>query len=146
MKSKLTAILVKAILLGAVSFGSIAAAANPGAAPVSSQNVTQGIVGAVNPALPVQFKVLNETSAELSLGAAGNPTYMIGPSTSFSTKISKLPANLFVYIQSAQSHFGLNYDVSVNGNQVTVQVQQVSGDTPGDGAINIRPNGAVYIY
>ncbi|MBD3884846.1 hypothetical protein IFO70_24220 [Phormidium tenue FACHB-886] len=143
---KFTEILARITLLSIISLGSIAIIANPSVGQQIKQNTTQGVTGEVNPALPVQIKVLNETSVELSLGSPGNTTHTIDPNSSFSTKISKLPINLFVYIQTAQPDLGLNYDISVDGNQVTVQVQQVNDDTPGDGAITIRQDGTVYVY
>lgn len=129
----------------AIGIPVVAALANlPILQPAMAQTVTQGLVGAVNIALPVQIKFLNKTAVALAVESPGSVTYDIDPNGSISSTTTQFPAYFFVL--PAQQDLSLDYEVSVQGNQVLVQVQQSTGNSPTDGALKINRMGYVYVY
>jgi hypothetical protein len=103
-----------------------------------------GTAGTVNPTESVKVTVKNNTSIPLYSAISGGSSVELAQQGSTTFIFGSTPINVFVYPASGEA--SLKFDTSVQGNIVTVQVSQTSGDTPGDGAINIRPSGQVYIY
>ncbi|HEY9644057.1 MAG TPA: hypothetical protein V6C57_26430 [Coleofasciculaceae cyanobacterium] len=110
----------------------------------TAQPDRHGLVGQVNLSTPVQVKFMNQTPVILAIETPGSETYNINPGDNISSTIPQIPA--YFFIQAAQQDMSLNYDVTVQDNQVIVQIQPVSGNTAGDGALKITRIGYIYVY
>jgi hypothetical protein len=98
----------------------------------------------INPNLPTQVEVINQTGLPLQYGLTTDTSHPLSPGSSATLRDVPLPANLL--INPTVSNRSLKYDIAVANNVVTVKIRQVMIDTPGDGAINIKPDGGIYIY
>ncbi|MFB2894295.1 hypothetical protein ACE1CI_15400 [Aerosakkonemataceae cyanobacterium BLCC-F50] len=138
------------VLIGIAAFSAgilpvtmITAAPKPDSS-ILAQNVPVGNVGKVNPGQPIRMTVVNNTSLPLFAGISGGTRLELEPQGKNTFIFDSTPINVFVY--PAQGTASLKYKTSTQGNTVTVQVTQVGGVTPGDGTINIRPSGAIYVF
>lgn len=154
VKSKFKSKFISSIILfsGSTIVVAIAALINLSITPLSvAQTGTQsnpltrqGLVGQVNVATPIQIKFINKTPVILAIDTPGSETYNMDPSDSISSTLPQLPA--YFFIQSAQQDMSLHYEVTVQDNQVSVQIQQANQDTPSDGALKVNRAGYIYAY
>jgi len=136
-------IAIAAFSAGILPVTMIAAASQPHSSTVT-QSVPPGNVGRVNPAKPIKITVINNTSVTTFAGISGGKRVRLAPKNRHTFTFNSTPINVFVY--PARNNASLKYRTSTQGNNVTVQVTQVGGVTPGDGTINIRPSGAIYVF
>lgn len=101
-------------------------------------------VAQINPNLPTQVEIINQTGLPLEYGLTTDTVHPLSPGSSTTLSEVPLPTNLL--INPSVSNRSLKYDIAVADNVVTVKVRQVMSDSPGDGAINIKPDGGIYIY
>lgn len=109
-----------------------------------AQNVPVGIVGRVSPNQAIRMVIVNGTSAALYAGISGGSRVELPPQGSNTFIFDATPVNVFVY--PTGNAISLKYNTTVQGNTVNVRVTQVGGDSPGDGAITIKPSGAIHVY
>lgn len=109
-----------------------------------AQTVTQGLQGEVDIALPVKITFINQTAVALAIETPGNDTFDIDPNEQMSSPISQYSAYFFV--QPVQQDLSLDFDVQIQNNQITVEVQTSNSNTPSDGALKIDRMGYIYVY
>lgn len=109
-----------------------------------AQTVTQGLQGEVDIALPVKITFINKTAVALAIETPGSETVDIDPNEQVSSPISQYSAYFFV--QPVQQDLSLDFNVQVQDNQITVEVQTGGGNTPTDGAVKIDRMGYIYVY
>jgi hypothetical protein len=111
---------------------------------LSQANLLKENEGTVNPSETVKVTIVNTTSLDLFAGISGGSRVELTPQGTTTLQFDATPINVFVYPTGPQAT--LQFATSVVNNVVTVQVTQIPGDTPGDGAININPLGEVDVY
>lgn len=111
---------------------------------IAQSGSTVAPIGQINPNESVTMTIVNGTSFPLFAGISGGTRVELeqGDSTNFT--FDATPINVFVY--PAGQGASLKYSTTIRDNTITVQVTQVAGDTPGDGTINIRPSGSIYVF
>jgi hypothetical protein len=109
-----------------------------------AQTVRQGLVGSVDVALPIKIQFINQTSVVLAVESPNSATYDINPNATISSTLTQFPVYFFVL--PTQQNVGLQYQVTVQNNQITVQVQPSTDPNLTDGAIKINPMGYIYVY
>ncbi|NJL84076.1 MAG: hypothetical protein HC890_16240 [Chloroflexaceae bacterium] len=100
-----------------------------------------------NPGTPVRLKILNRTDStlEYELSAQKVTPRPILPGNESALGNLPLPAYVFIYPNDAT--IGLKYTVSVTSdNVVTLSVEKLGRNTPGDTTLNLHATGAIYIY
>ncbi|XGV96597.1 MAG: hypothetical protein ACAF41_28180 [Leptolyngbya sp. BL-A-14] len=101
-------------------------------------------IARINPNQATQLEVVNKTNVPLQCGLTTGATHPLLPGLSADLNDISLPANVLIY--SPVPGTSLEYDVKTLANTAIVEVQQVNGDTPGDGSVAINRTGAIYIY
>ncbi|MBE9227243.1 hypothetical protein IQ264_17595 [Phormidium sp. LEGE 05292] len=134
---------IAALSTGILPVTIISATPKPHSA-ILAQSVPVGNVGKINPAQPIKMTVVNSTSIPLFAGISGGTRVELAPQNKNTFIFDSTPINVFVY--PAEGSASLKYKTTTEGNTVNIQVTQVGGVTPGDGAINIRPSGAIYVF
>ncbi len=132
-----------ALLPGQMKIASAGSISAPAQA-IAQTNSLVGRVGQVDAAKPVKMTVTNKTSIPLYAAISGGSSVDLAQQGSTTFTFNSTPINVFVYPVTGEA--SLKFNTSVQGNVVTVEVTQINSDTPGDGAINIRHSGVVYVY
>lgn len=93
---------------------------------------------------PVQIQIVNRVGALLEYGLTDPDTIeqILPTGQTAQTVIVSLPAFLTI---NTLERSALKYFLTVQGNQVTVQVERIN-DVVGDRTLNIADTGAIYIY
>ncbi|GEM_PF-5229147 len=145
-----------AILAAAMAITGVAAIA-PLTLPVLGQSLdetaeeSQRPVGRIDPTLPIRIEVVNAGDATitcvLTQPASTERQLTPGSTTSFGTTTTSylpLPINFLAY--ATETQIGLNSDLSVEGNVISIVIGEQLSDTPGDIAMNIDSDGYIYSY
>lgn len=141
---------IKNLLLGAVTCGTIALTANQAIAqttPAPPPTIDPAMllpIGQVDPAKPFDVMVLNNTSTLLAIGFPGGANVKIEPSAEVTVSLPSAPTNLFIYPFGQNASTQYNYTIS--GNTIMVEVIPKDSVAPGDRALNINETGIVSIY
>ncbi len=138
------------LLLVPLTCGAIALSTNLAiaqTAPTSPPTIDPAMllpVGQVDPAKPFDVMVLNNTSTLLAIGFPGGANVKIEPSTEVTVSLPAAPTNLFIYPFGQNASTQYNYTIS--GNTIMVEVIPKDSEAPGDRALNINETGIVSIY
>jgi hypothetical protein len=108
-------------------------------------------VGYVNPNQPIQIEVVNAGGVpircRLTLPATDERTVAPGGRTTFgSLNTSYLPVPIYFLAFPENNDIGLSLYVITEGNRVEVVMAQARSEVPGSTAMNIDPDGGIYIY
>lgn len=101
-------------------------------------------VARIDPDQPVQVQILNQAGSLLVYGLTDPDAVELElpPTQIAQIPILSLPA--FLTINTIERS-ALQYDLTVQDNQVTVQVTRIN-DVVGDRTLNVDDTGAIYIY
>lgn len=118
-------------------------------ATAQAQEIAQGgsaaaPIGQINPREPVTMKIVNSTSFPLFASTSGGTRVELDPNDDTDFTFDSTPINVFVYPATGEA--SLEYETTIQGNALTVRVVRGTGVTPGDGTINIRPSGSVFVF
>lgn len=148
MRSKLGSVLFGVTLLGVclIPANFVISIAN---ADAQTQGITQnnfpiGRVGQINPLELVKINIINDTPIDLYTAISGGARIELPRQDKTTFAFDSTPINVFAYPATREA--SLKFDTTIEENIVTVRVSEISGDIPGDGAINIKLSGEVYIY
>jgi hypothetical protein len=101
-------------------------------------------VGQIDPTKPVRITFVNRTPFLVYAAISGGIRVELPPQNRTTFDFNSVPINVFAYSGGASAT--LKYTATLDGNSITVLVTAVPGDTPGDGAITVRPSGLVHIF
>lgn len=115
-----------------------------------AQNVRQ-TVGQVNPSKPIQLKIINggraSVTCRLSRPASNDRIVAAGDTVTFGNLNAQyLPPPIYFLAYPADLDIGLSMDVFAENNVVTIIIGAQLSDTPGNTAVTVDANGAVYLY
>jgi hypothetical protein len=138
-------ILSTIVCLFAVSLAttSVLKAQTPPAATYSPGD-WQPVARVASPKAPIEIQLINQTGLTLEYGLTDlGFTGKLPPRSSTVRKGVILPD--FLLINAMEPLVRLNYNVTVNGNIVTVAIRQ-AGSGAGDTTINLQQTGGIYVY
>lgn len=103
-------------------------------------------VARFNPKLPVNLKIINQTSSTIEYGFsdAKKPSSIVYPKGVAEIKNPLIPS--YILINSTDDQMVINYKVSVENNVITVEVNSVDSSQASDSTLNLQSTGAIYIY
>lgn len=116
--------------------------AQPQAATQTS--IPIGRAGQINPLELVKVNVINDAPMDLYTAISGGARIELLRQEKTTFDFDSTPINVFAYPMTGEA--SLKFNTTIEGNVVTVRITQISSDTPGDGAINIKLSGEVYVY
>ncbi len=103
-------------------------------------------IARIDPHKPVTVQIDNQSGQVLHYGLTISKEFqeILAHSKAEPTELA-LPANLLIYPSSAD-RVSLKFTVLVKENLITIKVTEQSQDQEGDSALNIKQDGAIYVF
>jgi hypothetical protein len=142
MKPRILSTLICLFIVGLVTTPVLKAQTPP--ASTYNPGDWQPVGRVASPKAPIELQLVNKTGLMLEYGLTDlGFTGKLPPRSSTIRKGVILPD--FLLINALEPLVRLNYDVTVNGNVVTVTIRQ-AGSGAGDTTINLQQTGGIYVY
>ncbi|GAA6617077.1 hypothetical protein [Scytonema sp. NUACC26] len=142
MKLRMLSTAVCFFIVGLVTTSTLKAQTPP--ASTYNPGNWQPVARVASPKAPIELQLVNKTGLTLEYGLTDlGFTGKLPPGSSTVRKGVILPD--FLLINAMEPLVRLNYDVTVNGNIVTVAIRQ-AGSGAGDTTINLQQTGGIYVY
>jgi hypothetical protein len=113
---------------------------------LSSQPSPWYPVARIDPQKAYRVQILNQTGTELEYSSTTNEFPPRRLAVGNTTALTQLPLPVYLLISPVDSRFNLKYTVSTNKNVVTIKVDQLPEDRPGNTTVNIQETGGIFVY